>query len=232
MNCDKYEFDAEVFCGKDLCGRLTQVTLERTSGQLTHLVVAPSWNAEPRLVPADWAQPAHDGIRLGCSLPEFDALQPAFVAYAVPSEPASGLGPDTASDIDEERRWRRHDEVSSFPLFGLGPNVPNPTIGAPAPTPAPAPHVEYEDQVPPSEVRIRGDHHLHAADGEVGRVAGVEVDAGEGRITHVLLDEGHLWGRKRVAVPVSVVRSIDDEGVTVRLSKRQIKDLPSMADDL
>jgi hypothetical protein len=45
-------------------------------------------------------------------------------------------------------------------------------------------------------------------------------------VTHVLLDEGHLWGRKRVAIPIRDVAGIDLEGVAVRLTKDEIKDLP------
>jgi len=45
-------------------------------------------------------------------------------------------------------------------------------------------------------------------------------------VTHILLDEGHLWGRKRVAIPIREVTGIDDDGVAVRLTKDQIKELP------
>ena len=49
----------------------------------------------------------------------------------------------------------------------------------------------------------------------------------QGHVTHVLLQEGHLWGRKQVAIPVSAVQRIDD-GVTVSLTKHEIESLPAV----
>ena len=83
------------------------------------------------------------------------------------------------------------------------------------------------DRVPAGEVEIKRGDHVHAADGAVGRVEGLVVD-GDGQITHVLLQEGHLWGRKEVAIPIGSVDTIDAEGIHVRLSKHELADLPEL----
>jgi hypothetical protein len=83
------------------------------------------------------------------------------------------------------------------------------------------------DRIPPGEIEIRRGDALHAADGSVGRVEGLVV-AGDGHITHVLLQEGHLWGRKQVAVPIASVERIDEDGIHVRLSRRELGDLPEV----
>jgi len=44
-------------------------------------------------------------------------------------------------------------------------------------------------------------------------------------VTHVLLQEGHLWGRKEVAIPISAVTGADD-GIGLNLTKDQVRDLP------
>ena len=44
-------------------------------------------------------------------------------------------------------------------------------------------------------------------------------------MTHVLLQEGHRWGRKDVAIPISAVTRADD-GIEVSLSKQQVQELP------
>src|SRR6202044_2746028 len=62
-----------------------------------------------------------------------------------------------------------------------------------------------EDVVPDGEVQFRRGDRVHAVDGEIGRVGGFLADSGDDRITHVLLQEGHLWGRKEVAIPISAV---------------------------
>jgi hypothetical protein len=44
-------------------------------------------------------------------------------------------------------------------------------------------------------------------------------------VTHVLLQEGHLRGRKEVAIPISAVTRVDD-GIWLNITKQQVKDLP------
>jgi len=44
-------------------------------------------------------------------------------------------------------------------------------------------------------------------------------------MTHVLLQEGHLWGRKKVAIPVSAVTGVEN-GIRLNLTKEQVEDLP------
>ena len=45
------------------------------------------------------------------------------------------------------------------------------------------------------------------------------------RVTHVLLQEGHLWGRKKVSIPVSAVTGVEN-GIRLSLTKKQVEDLP------
>jgi hypothetical protein len=61
-------------------------------------------------------------------------------------------------------------------------------------------------------------------------VHGLAIDQGSHRVSHVLLAEGHLWGRKEVAIPISAVRSVED-GIELRLSKKDVADLPPVAVD-
>jgi hypothetical protein len=49
--------------------------------------------------------------------------------------------------------------------------------------------------------------------------------SGSIRVTHVLLQEGHLWGRRDVAIPASVVTKVEN-GIWLNLTKEQVEDLP------
>ncbi len=69
---------------------------------------------------------------------------------------------------------------------------------------------------------------VHAVDGEIGQLKGFAVDRAGHRVTHVLLREGHLWGGREVAIPVSAVASLD-EGIRLNLTKKQVEDLPPRA---
>lgn len=83
------------------------------------------------------------------------------------------------------------------------------------------------DRVPAGEVGISRHEQVQAADGAIGKVEGLVVDD-ESRITHVLLQEGHLWGRREVAIPIGSVEKIDSDGIHVQLSKSEIADLPEL----
>ena len=87
------------------------------------------------------------------------------------------------------------------------------------------PRTVVEDLVPLGESDVGPGERVHAVDGEIGRVQGFLIDPGDRRATHVLLKEGHLWGRKEVAIPVSAVTGYDG-GVRLNITKQQVAELP------
>jgi len=66
---------------------------------------------------------------------------------------------------------------------------------------------------------------VHATDGDTGQVRGFRIDTGTGALTHVLLREGHAWGRRDVAIPFDAVVGLDD-GIRLSLTREQVRDLP------
>jgi sporulation protein YlmC with PRC-barrel domain len=81
------------------------------------------------------------------------------------------------------------------------------------------------DAVPAGEVAVRRGDHVHATDGDIGRVQGLVIDPRSHHVTHVLLQEGHLWGRKEVAIPIGAVAGTDD-GIRLKITKEQVAELP------
>ena len=81
------------------------------------------------------------------------------------------------------------------------------------------------DRVPLGEVTVRRGEPVHATDGDIGLVQGLVIDPRDHHVTHVLLQEGHLWGRKQVAIPVSAVASTDN-GIHLKITKQEVQDLP------
>ena len=94
------------------------------------------------------------------------------------------------------------------------------------------PHVSTFDRVPLGDVEVRRGDRVHATDGEIGKVQGLVIDLADHQVSHVLLDEGHLWGHKRVAVPIAAVASAES-GISVNLTKEQVGALPpiGLSDD-
>jgi hypothetical protein len=102
---------------------------------------------------------------------------------------------------------------------GLGPGGGRAPMGVPKAT-----RTVVEEIVPLGETQLRPGEPVHAVDGEIGHVQGFLIDEGH-RVTHVLLKEGHFWGRKEVAIPVSAVTGLE-YGISLNLTKKQVEDLP------
>src|SRR5262249_2314799 len=90
------------------------------------------------------------------------------------------------------------------------------------------PRMIIEDVVPVGETDVGPGEHVHATDGEIGRVQGFFVDSGDHRVTHVLLQEGHFWGRKEVAIPISAVTGFDG-GIRSTMAKKRAEELPRVS---
>jgi sporulation protein YlmC with PRC-barrel domain len=72
---------------------------------------------------------------------------------------------------------------------------------------------------------VRRDKRVYATDGEIGRVEGLVVDPGNHHVSHVLLQDGHLFGRKEVAIPIGAVTGTVDD-VQLNITKQQAENLP------
>jgi sporulation protein YlmC with PRC-barrel domain len=112
-------------------------------------------------------------------------------------------------------------EVLDGVAGGLGLGGLYAPMGLPSPVQA-----IVQDVVPLGEENIGRGEPVHAVDGPIGRVEGLRVDPGDNRVTHVLLQEGHLWGRRDVAIPASAVTKVEN-GIWLNLTKEQVEDLPA-----
>jgi sporulation protein YlmC with PRC-barrel domain len=83
----------------------------------------------------------------------------------------------------------------------------------------------WEYPVDADEVRMRGGDPVYATDGEIGHVRGFLVDAGTYDISHVLLGEGHLSGKKEVAIPMSAITALGG-GIELLLTIDEVRELP------
>jgi sporulation protein YlmC with PRC-barrel domain len=91
-------------------------------------------------------------------------------------------------------------------------------------TPA-AVFVEHE-AVPAGGLVVHKGAEVYAADGHVGKVDEFLVEKKTGRITHLILREGHLWGKKDIWVPVNQVDRYQDGKIYLKLDKSGVKHLP------
>jgi hypothetical protein len=99
--------------------------------------------------------------------------------------------------------------------------------GGPPPDYEPHLAVIY-DRVPKGEVEVRRASIVLSADRHLlGRVDGLQVDP-DGVITHLVLERGHLFGRREVTIPVGSVARVATDSITLGLTRDEVAGLPSV----
>ena len=196
-----FTIGAGASCTDGVGGKVTCVVVDPLARVVTHLVIEPKHrHGAARLVPLDLVDATTGEIRLRCSLAEFENLDPAEATRFLPGTPGySGYGPD---------------QVLIMPYYNIG--MADAYSG---------PMTVTYNAVPLGEVEVRRGEHVHATDGHIGKVQGLVIDQNSHHVTHVLLQEGHLWGRKEVAIPIGAVTGVDD-GIRLNITKQQVQDLP------
>lgn len=81
---------------------------------------------------------------------------------------------------------------------------------------------------PAGSVALAGHEPVRATDGKIGRVDGVLTERHTGRVTHLLLRTGHLWGTREVQVPAGLVAGYEDGDVLLSATKAEISALPDV----
>lgn len=189
-------------------GEVKGVVIDPADRTVTHLMVEPEGRSGlARLVPLDLVDATAGEIRLQCSAEEFRNLPAAeeTLGEGFPGNqvPVQVLPPG----------WRDAGiptvEGGTIPRFG---------------------EQETVSIVPPGEVEQSGGERVHATDGDIGQVRAIVIDQRSRAVTHVLLREGHLWGRKNVAIPADQIAGFGD-GIRLRISKQQVQDLPPAQPD-
>jgi len=203
-----------VSCEDGDCGTLKRVVVDPLAQKITHLVVEPRHRQGlGKLVPVDLAEPGPDTIRLRCTLADVERLDWAEETQFVPgTQGYAEYGPE---------------QVLSWPYYGLHGGQAEGVAGAAVPWTSQT--VTY-DTVPAGEVEVRRGEPVYATDGPIGHVHGLVMDPASHRVSHVLLAEGHLWGRKEVAIPISAVVDAAS-GIKLQISKKEVADLPPVQID-
>jgi hypothetical protein len=218
----KLELGSPVRCTDGPFGELADVVIDPIARRVTDLVVAPHrQHGLARLVPIDLAAEANNGhaaVALRCTREHARQL-PSVQEFAY-----LRLGEFPANDPD----WDVGIEnVLALPYFGYAGLGEQEIDYDPYDT-----HVSMTyDRVPKGEVEIRRASAVLSADGHnLGHVDGFLV-ADDDQITHVVLERGHLWGRRDVTIPIGAVTRVTTDSVTVRLTKDEVAALPAIPVD-
>jgi sporulation protein YlmC with PRC-barrel domain len=193
-----FTIGADASCTDGVCGKVSRLVIDPRASTVTHLVVSDR-QFQGRLVPVNLVgvDATTGTIRLRCTTAEFGKLDPADVTVPLQDNDA---GPANSNDQFPSR------SVASTLL-------------------ADPPSVTYHT-LPLGEVAVRGGEHVHATDGTIGQVQGLVIDSASHQVTHVLLQAGHVFRRKDVAIPIGAVTGVNQNGVELNITRQQVKDLP------
>ncbi len=207
----QFTIGAEVNGSEGVCGRLAWVVVDRSAAPwvITHLVVEPPHRVGlGRFVPLDRVASVDETsgtVTLDSTTEQFEQLDSAEVTEFVPPSGAyTSYGPA---------------QIIARPYYTGEPSVHGdlPSTSQAVTTDAPLPG--------DSEVAVHRTR-AHAADGDIGEVAGLVIDPASQQVTHVLLKEGHAWGRKEVAIPAGAVKEAAEDGIHLNITKQDVGDLP------
>ena len=187
---------AEARCTDGTCGRVTQVVIDPIDEKVTHLIVEPEHREGLGRL-----------VPIGWveSSPDKVTIGRTMAEFEkLPRAESTRFlpGVEGLADYDPE-------QMLLWPYFGGNTTVPV-TV----------------DTLPVGEVAVRRGEEVHASDGRIGEVEGLIVDPGSRLVSHLLLKEGHLFGRKEVAIPIAQVKAVEDDGVKLSMTKREVEDLP------
>jgi hypothetical protein len=217
----EFTIGSQASCSDGACGEVTRVVIDPVAETVTHLVVEPRYrHAAGRLVPLGLVRSVAGDVLITCTIAEFEALELAVETRFLPDE---GGHSGYASD-----------QVFVWPYYGLaigglgggaamwagGANMGMGTAGV-----AGGAGPVVTDSVPEGDIAVYRGDRVHASDGAIGHVRGLVIDTASHHVTHVLLHEGHLFGRKDVAIPIGAVAGLGD-GIQLNITKQQVDDLP------
>jgi sporulation protein YlmC with PRC-barrel domain len=198
--------NAQVECSDGICGRSVFVLMNPVIEQVTHLVVKEdsSPNSE-YMVPVDKVIDATtDTIILSCSKAELEEMDPfiktTFIEEKLPANYSVEGGYGAG--------------MVFWPYASFSETVQMPV---------------EDRQIPAGELAVNRGTRVEATDGYVGKVDEFAVDPQTGHITHLVMREGHLWGKKDVIIPLSAMGKTNEDTVFLKLDKHQIESLPTFS---
>jgi sporulation protein YlmC with PRC-barrel domain len=206
----KLELGTSIRCADGATRELVDVVIDSSSSRVTHLVIQPAQHAEDaRLVPISLASRAEDGereISLNCGAADLERFDPVHKFEILRA----------GERRNEDPKW----DVGVEDIV-VAPNYAPTAFGDYGGSLDSDVTISY-DRVPKGEIELRHASSVYSADGHhLGSVDAVVVDDGD-RLTHLLLERGHLWWKREVALPAEAISKFESDMLTLGLTKREL----------
>jgi sporulation protein YlmC with PRC-barrel domain len=193
--------NANVQCTDGPCGQCTNVIVNPVNHQVTHFALQDKSlpNNPTRLVPVTKvAGVTQQQITLNCTRADVTNMSPFIVTDFIQQ---SGPGMAYASGEAYHSQYVVNDTAYD---------------------------AVQETTAPGDELSLYSGMQVEATDGKVGKLDELVLDPQSGEVTHVMMREGHLWGKRDVAIPASDIEFCDDKSVYLKLDKAAVKALPAV----
>jgi sporulation protein YlmC with PRC-barrel domain len=205
------DLDARLRCSDGIMVQLVDVVIDPSTRTVTHVVVHPERDHYvTRLVPIDRVDGSGERhLALDCEDADLDGFPRVSMIDYIRLDDTPVAAPEWAVGIRD---------VLALPHFAAefdsGWYDDHYAVGW--------------DRIPAGEVEIRRESTITSADGrEIGTVDGFVCDRG-GELTHIVLQHGHLFGRRDLAIPIGRVDRLANDEVVVTLTAAEIEALPAV----
>ena len=210
----RLDLGSPVRCSDDAFGELADIVIDPRTRCVTHLVVQPQRReGQTRLVPIARARAGEDAdatISLEMHRRGDEPVRARPRIEYVRLGEARVEDPNWDVGIEEALALPSSSGVDVFNDVDIDPHV----------------MLSY-DRIPIGDVEIRRASSVTSADGHhLGHVDGFVLD-GDQQIAHLVLEHGHLWGKRELAIPVDAVGKVETDAVTLTLTKDEVGALPS-----
>jgi sporulation protein YlmC with PRC-barrel domain len=200
--------NAEVHCSDGHAGRCTHVIVNPITKRITHLVVKSNWESNHEyMVPVDQVKATTpDLILLKCSRDDLKSMEPFEIEEYIHTKV-----PDYESWQDGYLAWPLVLPAEEYALEEVDTYIP----------------MKYEN-IPQGEVAVRRGAQVKATDGYVGKVDELLINSKNMQVMFLVLRERNIWSQREVTIPVSQIDHVDDGGITLKLDKKSIEELPTV----
>ena len=209
--------NAQVECKDGVCGHSVYVLINPVNEQVTHLVVREDVSPNTEyVVPVNFVgETTADKIQLHCSKAELEKMDPFIKTTVIEvKEPDASY----AYGVPDRNYAYGNGTDGNGPFYYLPFVIPQVTMQK----------TEEHQQIPLGELAVQRGTRVEATDGYVGKVDEFMVNPENCQITHLVMREGHLWGKKDVTIPLSAMGDTHEDTVFLKLTKAQMEALPTV----